>query len=193
MSEPVERNPFALPSVSHPRVPLWLANRVLRSHEQVTWVRGPWLNPWWERHVTNPMLFLFALALGGAWLMADWLRAGSVSDISALTVLAAGGIVLASVYVLAFFSGYFTRMVVTDSRLLIVQGYEVRRSWNIDELPPSLVRYARRSGKEERPTVNLEALHTMMGGTSAEFADSKTIQAFGLQLEQIKRGRNEGC
>jgi len=39
-------------------------------------------------------------------------------------------------------NGYFTRLVVTNYRLLILQGYEVCRSWSIHHLPRSLIRSA---------------------------------------------------
>ena len=45
-------------------LPSWLARRLLRDGEQVTFVAGPRFNPSWEKYVTHPLLFLAALGLG---------------------------------------------------------------------------------------------------------------------------------
>src|SRR5437868_5836762 len=78
-----------------PPLPPWLARRLLRPDERVTWVRGPRFNPWWERYVTHPALFLLALALGAACLGAARLIAGSWAAVPAPPALIAGGLVLA--------------------------------------------------------------------------------------------------
>jgi hypothetical protein len=100
--------------------------------------------------------------------------------------LLAGGFVFGSIFVLGIFSGYFTRLVVTNFRLLILQGYEKARSWSLDELPPSLIRYSQQAGAGSSRTVDLDALKTMLGSSSDKVAESKTILAFGKRLEQIK-------
>jgi hypothetical protein len=166
-----------------PPLPAWLRGRLLRPGEHVTWVCGPRFNPAWERYATHPALFLFALAVGAACLGASRLLPGAAGVAGALV---AGGIVLGSVFVLALSSGYFTRLVVTDHRLVILQGYEVCRSWGLDDLPRSLVRYGRQGVEAASPAVDLDTLRTMLGGSSDKFVDSKTILAFGKQLEQIK-------
>jgi hypothetical protein len=94
--------------------------------------------------------------------------------------------VVGSIFVLGISSGYFTRLIVTDRRLLIVQGYEVRRRWSIDDLPLSLIRYRRLGGQESTRTVDIDALNTMLGGVPGQVADSKTILALGKRLANIK-------
>jgi hypothetical protein len=189
---PTEPPEDGLPPIAYqfPPLPTWLARRLLRADEHITWVRGPWYQPWWERYLTNPALFLVALAIAGLVLMAGRLAAVSWDYISPLYVLAAVGILVGCVYLLALTSGFYTRLVVTNQRLLIVQGREVRRCWSIDNLPPSLVRYGRHEGGPEQRTVDLDALQTMLGSSSEQFADSKTIRAFGKRLDQIQRPDN---
>ena len=46
--------------------------------------------------------------------------------------------------VLGLCCGYFTRLVATNHRLVILQGYEMCRTWGMDDLPPSLIRHDRR-------------------------------------------------
>jgi hypothetical protein len=174
----------------HPALPDWLASRVLRAGEEVTWVRGPRLNPWWECYITHPALFLVALAFGAACCWAGRLSVESWSQIPPPLVLAAGGIVLASILVLGISAGYFTRLVVTNLRVVILQGYEVCRSWGLDQLPRSLLRYSKRPGEKEKRAVDLDALRTTLGGSSNQFTDSKTILAFGKQLDRIKALEN---
>jgi hypothetical protein len=174
---------------SHPPLPDWLARRLLRPGEEVTWVRGPRSNPWCECLLTHPALFLIALAFGAACCWAARLVAGSWSDVPPPLVLAVAGIVLASVIVLGISAGYFTRLVVTNQRIAILQGYEVCRSWGLDRLPPSLVRYVRRDGAGDRWAVDLDSLQTMLGGASDHFVDAKTILEFGKQLDRITTKR----
>ncbi len=174
-------------SMPFPQLPAWLGRRLLQANEEITWVCGPRFNPSWERCVTHPALFIFALALGAACLGAGWLLDEAGFDALMPAALIAAGIVLASIFVLGICSGYFTRLVVTNFRLVILQGYEVCRSWHIDDLPYSLIRYGRpgEGGKASR-AVDLNALKTMLGSASDKVAESKTILAFGKQIEQIK-------
>jgi hypothetical protein len=130
------------------------------------------------------LLFLAALAVGMAVVAVGGLAGGTEGAVVA--ALAGGAVVLASIFVLGFASGYFTRLVVTDGRLLILQGYEVVRTWGMDDLPHSLVRYRRRADGAESRAVDLDTLKSMFGGASDKFAESKTILAFGKQLDQIK-------
>jgi hypothetical protein len=132
------------------------------------------------------VLFLIAVVLGAAVLGTARVIAGSWSDMPPWPVFAAGGIAIASVYVLAGANGYFTRLVVTNFRVVILQGYEVCRTWNIDDLPPSLIRYDRRAGQRGSGSVDLEALQTALGGSSEQFVESKTILAFGKELDRFK-------
>ncbi|HWG43510.1 MAG TPA: hypothetical protein VN688_12050 [Gemmataceae bacterium] len=168
-----------------PSLPSWLAAR-LSPNEEITWVRGPRFNPSWERYITHPALFVFALGLGIIGGGAGWLIAGPEAEVLVLLAVLAGGIVLASIFVLGISNGYFTRIVATNSRLLILQGYEVCRSWSVDDLPRRLVRYHQLGGEEKSPAIDLEAVKSMLGGSSDKFADSKSILAFSKQLEQIK-------
>jgi hypothetical protein len=186
MSDRFHNDTFVQPSEvagQCPPLPSWLAARLLKGDEQVTWVMGPRFNPEWERYVTHPLLFLAALAVGMACVTTGGLTGGTEGAV--LAALAGGAVVLASVFVLGFASGYFTRLVVTGSRLLILQGYEVVRIWGLDDLPYSLVRYRRRADGAESRAVDLDTLKSMFGPTSDKFAESKTILAFGKQLDQI--------
>jgi hypothetical protein len=184
-----QANPFddPLPQVLRacPPLPVWLERRLLGEDEQITWVRGPRLNPSWERYATHPALFLFALVLGAAWVAAGRLAAGSWSDMSPLLFLVAGVLVVGSIFVLGISAGYFTRLVVTNLRIVLLQGYEVCRIWSLDDLPPSLIRYGRRGGEGEGRSVDLEALQTMLGGSPDQFIESKTLRAFGKKLDGI--------
>src|SRR5262249_47705767 len=154
--------------------------------ETITWVVGPQVvNPPWERFVTNPALFLVALALGAACVGVGFLAAEGDSNAIAISAVVAGALVVASVLVLGLASGYFTRLVVTTLRLVILQGHEVCRSWGLDELPRSLVRYATPGNGEWARTIDLDTLKTMLGGGSGKFAEAKTILALGKQLDRI--------
>jgi len=169
-----------------PPLPFWLARRLLRRDEKITWVCGPSFNPSWERFVTHPLLLVVALALGALCLGAGWGIADSPRELPVLPVLAAGVIVLGSLFLVGFASGYFTRLVVTNFRLVIMQGYEVRSSWGIDDLPYSLVRYAWLGDGAKARTIDLDAVKTMLGNSSDKVAESKTIVAFGKHLNQIR-------
>jgi hypothetical protein len=173
-------------------LPAWLRKRLLRAEERITAVYGPAFNPSWERYVTHPALFLGALGFGALWLGEAWLLAGVRPDLMPWAALAAGATVLASVFVLGLACGYFTRVVVTTSRLVILQGYEVCRSWRIQDLPPSLIRYCGPEPGMQTPTIDLDTLNTLLGNPSEGVVESKTILAFGKHLEGIQardRGR----
>src|SRR5262245_22887745 len=134
----IRRDPFdvRLPqySLQDPGLPPWIARRLLRQGEVVTWVRGPRGGSWWERCATDRWLFVIGLMLGAACFCAGWLAAGrSVYAMAALPVLAGGGFAFGSVLVLGLANAHYTRLVVTNLRLLILQGYEVCKVWNIDE------------------------------------------------------------
>ncbi len=175
---------------NHRALPPWLARLLLRADEEITWVRGPRWNPWWERYVTHPVLVFYALGMGVVLLAAGRLHAGSWSEVPPLLALAAPAIVLVSLFVVGICAGYFTRLVVTNFRVFIVQGYAVCRSWSIKDLPPSLVRYEWRGRKRGNQTVDLEALESMLGGSSEQFAAPKKILAFGKHLDGIKAREN---
>jgi hypothetical protein len=169
-------------------LPSWLARRVLAAGEEVTWVRGPRLEPRWEPYVTHPALFLVALAVAAVCLAVARVIAGSWDTIPIAPPAIALVIVMGSICVLAFFNGYFTRLVVTNRRLLILQGFEVRHSWGIDQLPRSLLRYGRRDGGLENPTIDLDALQLTLGASpSAGFVEAKTIQAFAKKVKQLRK------
>jgi hypothetical protein len=175
------------PEVVRPFIPLppWVADRVLQADEVVTWVRGPALNPPWERLVTHPALFVVGALLAASCLAVGVELAGGWADVSPALFLAAIALFLGSVFVLGISNGYFTRLVVTNVRIFIVQGREICRSWDIDCLPRSLIHHDPRGGERSR-TIDLDALKTMLGGTSDQFTDSKTILALGKQLDRIK-------
>ena len=180
------------PEITHsfPPLPDWLARRLLRSDENVTWVRGPLVSPWWERYVTHPVLFLPALFLGVACLWVGRLCVDSWSDLSPVPACLGGGIILGAIFVLGGAAGHFTRLVVTNCRVVILQGYDVCRGWSIDELPSSLIRYGMREGKGSRVAIDLDALKTVLGSSSGQFSEAKTILEFGKQLDQIKALEN---
>jgi hypothetical protein len=172
-----------------PSLPVWLSRRLLRAGETVTWVRGPRYNPSWERYITHPALLLVP-ALPGVVVMGIAAQVGGAP--AALAVAAVTfALVLPLLFVVGFSAGYFTRLVVTDFRLLIVQGYELCWDCGVDYLPPSLVRYDRRHGEKDRVSVDLNALQTSLGGASTQFVEAKTILAFKRQVDR-DRSREQG-
>ncbi len=164
-------------------LPHWLANRLLRSGERVEWVRGPWFNPSWERYITHPALVFFPLGLVEVGI---GLGRSLVEDFTWAYVMFAVLLFVLTVIVLGIANGYFTRLVITNSRLVILQGYEIVRVWSIDHLPPALLHYGR-SGEESSRIINLDAVKTMLGGASDKFTNAKTILSFGKQLDQITK------
>lgn len=178
---------FRLPDLTESLqyLPGWLADRLLRPDEKVTWVRGPRFNPSCERYITHPGLFFWAVAIG-AVIVGLGRAIGGHNNLAdeVLAFLAPGLLVISSIIVLGLTNGYFTRLVVTNFRLVILQGYEICRSWNIDDLPPSLVRYRTR-GEKASWSIDLDAVKTMLGGPSDKFIDTKTILKFGKQLDSI--------
>jgi hypothetical protein len=195
MSERHETDVFGAPmpdiAGQFPPLPSWLAARHLGPFEKVTWVAGPRFNPSWERYVTHPTLFLGALAIGAVCMAAGWLFAGLWEGILVLAVLIAVGLVFGSIIVLGLFCGHFTRLVATTDRLMILQGYELCRTWAIDDLPRSMIRRHGMGHGDESRTLDLDAMKTMLGGSSDAFVEAKTILNFGKQLGQIKSRENE--
>jgi len=167
-----------------PPLPGWLADRLLRPDEKVIWVRGPRFNPSWERYITHPVLLFWAIIIGV--ILAGLLRliTGEWSDNPMIEVLTIGASVYVSIIVLGIANGYFTRLVVTNFRLVILQGYEICRSWNINKLPPSLLCY-RRQGEQEHWSIDVDAVKSMLGSRSDQFTNAKTILSFGKQLDRI--------
>jgi hypothetical protein len=190
MSGPFHDHAYARPapdiSLHVQPLPDYLARRLLRPDEKILWVRGPRKNPGCEPYLTHPVLVLAALTVGATCLGAARLSSESWSAMPAWPMLTAGGMFIAAVYILGIANTYFTRLVVTDARLVIMQGFETCRVWRLDDLPESLVRYDMRRGARNQRTVDLDALQTMLGGSSAQFADAKTIRTFGKLLDQIK-------
>ncbi len=173
-------------------LPEWLERRLLQPGEEVTWVRGPRFCPWWERYVTNPLLFVVALALGGICVAVGHLNADTYPKLPVALDLVAGGIVFGSVVVLGFSAGCWTRLVVTNCRIVIIQGREVCRTWGLEDLPESLVRFGPRGKGKPSRTIDLEAVQTLFGSTSSDqFVDAKTIKAFGKQLDRIRAREND--
>lgn len=185
MSDPrddSQHNPFR----KCPPLPEWIARRLLWPGEQVTWIRGPRASPGWERYVTHPALFLIALAISAILLAENRLIAGTWEGTSPVLVVMSVVLILGSIFILALTSGYFTRLIVTNQRIVLMQGREVIRQWSMDDLPRSLLRYRRQEGVQETRAVDLEALETMLGGMSDQFADPKTLRSFAKQIDRIK-------
>src|SRR5262245_60223427 len=176
-------------SIDYPPLPRGHARRLLRREERVTWVRGPRFCPWWEPYVTHPIMFLFAAALAA---MLVWIgpRLYAWPNLRAGMNVTAFGLVLGSIVVLAFFNGFFTRLVVTNRRIVVLQGYEVIRSWRMDDLPASLIRFRPRKKGLPSRSIDLEALQSLLtsagSGQSSQFADAKTIHSLARQLDRIK-------
>src|SRR5438552_646835 len=122
MSDSTDRFSREVPSVARafPPLPWWLADRLLEPNETVDRVFGPRFNPPWERQITHPALFLVGLAVGGVFLAAGALIGGG-PEVTMASILSAGAVFVGSVFVLGLSNGYFTRLVVTNSRILILQ------------------------------------------------------------------------
>jgi hypothetical protein len=194
MSDAFDPDPLHQPLPNFARGPLlppWLARRLLRPDETVLWVRGPRHSPGAERFLTHPALCLAALLLAAAIIGLARSGVPSWSLISPVALVTAVVLVLGSVFVLGIANAYFTRLVVTNFRLVILQGYERRRSWSIDDLPPRLVRYDLRAGGERRRTIDVDALQTMLGGSSDQFVEARSILALGKQLDNIRKYRED--
>jgi hypothetical protein len=171
-----------------PALPSWLAARLLREGEEITWVVAPRFSPSWERYITHPLLFVAAVALAVICVASCALFDDAGPELIGPAILLGLGIIIGSIFVLGIACGYFTRLVVTNKRLVIMQGYEVRHAWDLDALPRHLLRYDRRRGEEDsEPTIDLDAVRTMLGSSSTHFAESKTILNFGKELRKIKR------
>jgi hypothetical protein len=183
---PAELSSPPIVSASAP-FPDWISRRLLRPGETVTWVRGPRHSPSWERYITHPALILVPVVPGVLVMVvaAQAAGAGAAMAVCAITFACA----LPFLFVLGFSAGYFTRLVVTNFRLLIVQGYELCWDCGIDHLPPSLVRYDRRGEKAAR-SVDLDALQTALGGSSTQFVEAKTILKFARQVDRTRSGDN---
>jgi hypothetical protein len=194
MSERIQSDAFVYQapdiSLQSTWLPGWLADRLLRDGEKCARVFGPRYNPSWERYVTHPALFLAALAIGAVCFGIGWLTVGPEETLL-LFVLPGAILALASIFVLGLSNGYFTRLVVTNFRLVVLQGYEVCRAWDLDHLPRSLIRFGPKGEKGKDRAIDLEAVKTLLGGSSDKFAEAKSILAFGKQLEQIKAREND--
>lgn len=190
MSEQFQNDPPSIrtPDISlpAPQLPIWLTPRLLPDDETLEWVYGPSLNPWWERYVTHPLLFLVAATISGTWLVVAWQVAGSLERLPASAGVGAGVVVVGAIIILGLSSGYVTRLVVTNRRIVIMQGYEVRREWGIDALPMSLIRFRRPGTSERERAIDLDSLKTVLGTTSSQVADSKTILSLGKRLANIR-------
>jgi hypothetical protein len=190
MSNPFQKDVYHEPSEARPPhrpLPPWLAARLLRPDETVAWVRGPRFNPSWERFVTHPLLFVAGLAAAAACVVMGWLLSETWIGTMIAAALVAAGLVFGSVIVLSVACGYFTRLVVTNLRVVILQGHEVARTWGVDDLPRSLLRYRAREDGQRSPTLDLDAVKSMFaGGASDEYADSKAIMAFGKEMDRIR-------
>jgi hypothetical protein len=197
MPERFENDPFDPPPLAYaeefPLLPPWLSRRLLAPDEKISWVWGPTFTPSWERYITHPALFLVALVGAAACLATGRMLVDKWLDLPIVFGLVAGAMLVGCVFVLAFANAYFTRLVVTNTHLFILQGYEVCRRWSMDDLPPSMIRYSAQGGADKKRSVDLDAVKSLFGPMSDKFAEAKTILAFGKQLEGIKaKARNNG-
>jgi hypothetical protein len=190
MSEEIQATPPEGRSLklelSYPPLPWWLARRLLRRGEEVRFVRGPKQNPWWERYLTHPAFFLIPATVCAFWGCTWGALHDPVDQRSSFAPVVMGGIMLVTLSILAITSGHFTRLVVTNYRLFVVQGYEIRRGWDLKYLPKSLLHYSLPGSEYSRPVVNLDALQSMLGPPSEHVAGAKAILAFGKHLDAIK-------
>lgn len=166
-------------------LPTWLARLVLAPGETVALVRGPTSNSPLEPYLTHPALFLVALLPAGITLAVGRAMSPSWKELHPLPGLLAVLILFGTVIFLAGMAGYFTRLIITDRRLLIVQGREVRSSRDVNSLPRALVRRGRDEfGRERAPTIDLNAVNKLVGGTG--FVDAKTILTLSKKIDKLK-------
>ena len=184
--KPADGRPLNL-RIHYLPLPPWLARRFLRPGEEITFVRGPGGNPPWERYATHPALFFVAVVIGAGWCVVTRLLVDPESRMHIVALVAAGSLALLSVFVLGIASGHFTRLVVTNYRIVILQGREICRGWDIDKLPKSLLRYTLPGPDGFRRTVDLDALQSMLGPASDQIVDANSILKFGKQLDSIKK------
>jgi hypothetical protein len=186
-AHPTQGRSFKL-EVDQLPLPAWLARRLLRSGEHITFARGPKQSPWWERYVTHPAFLLLGVVLCVFWGLAlgpiddSWIALKNSAPFVMLMIM------VANLLALGIACGHFTRLVVTNRRLFIVQGYEIRRGWELHNLPRSLLHLS----LDTRPTLNLDALKSMLGPSSENVAGSKAILAFGKHLDAIKTREKDG-
>jgi hypothetical protein len=172
--------------------PAWLARRLLGPDEKVTWVRGPKHNPSWERYITHPGLFLIPVAVAAVVVLAI----GQTFGASGALVWAFLGICVVAalpfLFVVGIACGYFTRLVVTNMRVVVLQGYEICDTWDVARLPRSLLRQEQRDGQPAVSSVDLNALNTILGGSSTQFVEAKTILDFAKKLKRLSLEENDG-
>jgi hypothetical protein len=181
------RRPEPPPLDPGPPLPQWLGSLFLRPQETVTMVRGPRWSPSIEPFLTHPLTIVVALVIGAGLVWLALLIQHPAPFFSGL------GLGLGTLFVVGFSAGHFTRLVVTNQRLFIVQGREMVRQWRADQLPHHLRRYERRDdGREEAPTIDLGEVTKMLGTSSDGFADANTILQLGKKIDSFKERPDEG-
>jgi hypothetical protein len=95
-------------------------------------------------------------------------------------------------FVVGIACGYFTRLVVTNLRVVVLQGYEICDTWDVDRLPRSLIRQEQREGQPAVSSVDLNALNTILGDSSTQFVEAKTILDFAKKLKRLSIEENDG-
>jgi hypothetical protein len=167
-------------------LPAWLARRVLMPGETVALVRGPKTSPL-EPYLTHPALFLAALVPASISLAVGRALVNSWKELPPFAGVIAILLVFGTIIFLASMAGYFTRLVITDRRLIVLQGREVYRSRNIKDLPPFLLRRHRgEDGLERAPTIDLNAVNTLLGGTGDGYVDAETILTLSKKLDKMR-------
>ena len=96
--------------------------------------------PAWEPFLTHPAGFLVGIVAGAVIFVVG----GIAVNWNGTLMTVPGGLAVVGVFgsliVVAAMAGYFTRLVITNQRVMIVQGYEIRETWRLEDLPRSLVR-----------------------------------------------------
>jgi len=181
----------AVPVAPSLPLPEWLARRILEPGETIALVRGPTGKWWLEPYLTHPLASLAGAIPAAVAITVGRMIVPSWRDLPPAAGIVAVLFVFASVFVVGLLAGYFTRLVVTDRRLLILQGREIWSSRGIDELPPFLVRRMRDPDGRERRAIDIVTLDSMLGSSNTGIVDSDTILTLGKKIDKLKERRDD--
>lgn len=181
------RRSIIRPSRKFVPLPQYLQSR-LNKDEKVTWVRGPNSNPWWEPVLVHPLLVGLALLFGVMLLVSGRLIVGTWAEVPPVVWVVALLIPIGSLFLVGLTNAHFTRLIVTNTRLFIVQGYEVCRTWNLNDLPRSLLCFDPRGQEQDKPMIDLDSIQTLLESSDRK-SSSESIMAFRKRLDQITTQR----